>query len=130
MSPDEWTSGRLNDLAAQVRLVAALSTQVATHQVKIDGVESDIDRLTTVQREAFAELHRILQKFDEECDRKVQRLEKAIKDQGVSLDRKIDTQADKIEQQARDRQWSPMVKAALFAPLLGSLGTALAVVLK
>lgn len=108
MTPEnEWTTGRINDLAAQVRTVASVVTLVATHDVKIDAHSEDILALRENQREAVKEFRDTLVAFDKACEKKVERLEAAI----------------------GTRRWSPMAIVGLVAAITSPAGVALAAVL-
>lgn len=142
MTPlDRWSDDRLNerfrdlsdryeDLRGQVRTVASLTTLVATHDAKIDGAADDIAALRQLARDSTREYKEMLAGFDRTCEAKVSRLEKAIVEQGKTLDRKIDAQADKIEEHAKAREWSPAVKVALIGAVFGPLMGAIALVLQ
>ncbi len=68
MTLDDWNDRRLDDLAAQVRVVAALATQVATNSANITGHDDDISRLGSmleqVGRECAENARRVEAKID------------------------------------------------------------------
>lgn len=101
MSPDEWGKDRLDDLAYQVRTVASLTTLVATHDAKIDGLGDDIDALREAHREFVTDSRRALESWNQACDRKVTRLES-----------KIDEQARLVQA----NKWTPTQWAAILGP--------------
>ncbi len=103
--------------------MAALTSQVVTHDAKIDGHDDDIKALREVHREAVQEFRGLLRDFDVSCERKVSELKVSIDAQG----RKIDEQGKKVDE-VSTRRWTPADKVALWAPLVGSIGVVLAVV--
>lgn len=118
MTPDEWPDRRLDDLAAQVRMVASLSTLVATHDAKIDGQGEEIDAIREMLREAVVRVEKAMDAISVECDRNSSRVEK-----------KVDRQAEKIEQLTVAQRWTPTQWAAVLGPALTALIGAVALVL-
>lgn len=118
MSPgDEWNDKRLDDLAHQVRVVAALTTLVATHDAKIDGLFDDVQAIVAARDKNMARYDKSLEELRDEhraavrawseaCDKKVDRLEA-----------KIDAQA----QAAQANKWSPTQWAAVLGPTMAAL---------
>lgn len=100
MSPEEWNDRRLDDLAAQVRVVGALATQVATNSANITGHDDDIRRLA-----------RMLEQVGEVCEAHAGRVER------------------KLDEQAKAREWTLVAKLTLFSALFGPFAAALIVVL-
>ena len=99
MGPDRWSDDRLDDLAAQVRFVGSLTTQVATHHAQIDGLTDDVA--------ATREQH----------GKDLGRIEKAI----IEI-------RDECRAQAKANAWTPVVKAAVIGPTMASLIAAVALI--
>jgi hypothetical protein len=111
VSPDEWGKERLDDLAYQVRTVAALTTLVATHDAKIDGLGDDVEALRTAHREFVADSREALRIWSEACDKKIQRIEA------------------RLDRDRASHEWTLSAKLTLFAALFGPLLGALVIVL-
>lgn len=45
MVGDRWSDDRLDDLAHQVRVISSMTTQLATHDAKIDGLVERVHNL-------------------------------------------------------------------------------------
>lgn len=117
MSPDEWGKDRLDDLAHQVRVVAALGGIVSAHTAQIDALKDDDtkrDRLRDAniaryekRLEDLRDEHRdAVRKWSEACDAKVARLERKIDEQAV---------------RAQANRWTPTQWAAVLGPTLAAL---------
>ena len=95
MTLEEWNDRRLDDLAAQVRVMAALATQVATNSANITGHDDDIARLG-----------RMLEQVGRVCEEHTNRIEKKIDDQA---------------KMALANKWTPTQWAAILGPTLVAL---------
>lgn len=111
VTPDEWNDRRLDDLAAQVRVVASLATQVATHTAKIDGADDDIKALREMLRDFVTESRKVLVAFNATCETRVQRVEM------------------KVDELTRAQRWTPAQWAAIVGPALTALIGAAALVI-
>ncbi len=105
MSPDDWTDGRLDDLAAQVRALAAVSTLVATHAAKIDGVEDDVKALRDMHRDFVTESRKVLEAFNVSCETRVARVER------------------KVDELTRAQRWTPGQLALVIAPTIAAVAS-------
>ena len=114
MVPERWSDDRLDDLSHQVRVVASLTTLVATHTAKIDGLGDDVEAIQVAHREFVADSRDALAAWSRACDIKVDRLE-----------RKIDAQAER----AQASRWTPTQWVAVLGPTLSALIAAAAVLL-
>lgn len=109
MSPrDEWTDRRLDDLATKVDLMATAVNHVARHAVKIDTLEDDIREGKGTRREDVARFEAALTQIAKTCEDNTRRVEA-----------KIDGQ-----------RWSPTLKVAAGAAVLGPVATIAAVLLQ
>jgi hypothetical protein len=102
MTLEEWNDRRLDDLAGQVRVVAALATQVATNSANITGHDDDIARLG-----------RMLEGVSKACEDHVDRIEKKLDEQAKSS-------------QANRTAW---ITAAIGPGLVALIGIAAALIL-
>lgn len=118
MTPERWSDDRLDDLASQVRFVASLATQVATHHAEISGHEDDLKNVREAQREAMTRMERTLEVIGKTCEDHTRRVEV-----------KVDTQAKKIETLTAAQRWTPTQWAAILGPTLTALIGAAALVL-
>ncbi len=114
MVPERWSDDRLDDLAQQVRVVASLSTLVATHHAKIDGLDDSVKAGDAAHRQFVADSRASLVAWSEACDKKVSRLE-----------HKIDAQAER----AQANKWTPVQWAAILGPTSAALIGAVALLL-
>lgn len=106
MTTDKWSDERLDDLATQVRFVATLATQVATHHAEISGLDDDVKGLRDALREAMARMEASLIAVGKTCEEHTRRVE-----------RKIDEQATA----AAANKWTPTQWVAILGPTLVAL---------
>ncbi len=59
-------------------MVASLSTLVATHDAKIDGLGDDVRGLRELHREMLVEMRATLATYNAECEKKIVRVEAKI----------------------------------------------------
>lgn len=125
MSPaDEWGKDRLDDLASQVRMVASVTTLVATHDAKIDAI---IDDVRSIERMRDANVTRFEKRLDElavEQRKAVKEWSRACSEQVARLEAKIDAQV--LAQQAN--RWTPTQWAAVLGPTFAALIAAVALI--
>ena len=110
MSPEEWPTSRLDDLAAQVRVIASLTTLVATHTTKIDGLDDDVDALRELHREFVRDSKAMLEQINRTCETRVNRVEV------------------KVDELTRAQRWTPAQWSAILGPTLVALIGAVALV--
>ncbi len=108
MTPDAWTDERIGDLATKVELMATAVTHVARHAVKLDNLEEDIRESKESRREDREAMKAALTAIAATCEANTRRVE------------------DKIDAQ----RWSPMLKVAAAAAVLGPAATIAAVLLQ
>ena len=118
MTPDKWTDERLDDLAQQVRMVAAVTGQVVTHDAKISGVEDDVRAIRESMRDAVQDTGRALVAIGQECEKN-----------SVRVERKVDTLAADMKDRSKAQEWTLATKLTLFSALFGPMAAALIVVL-
>ncbi len=116
MTADDWPNSRLDDLAAQVRMMAALATQVATHHAEISGHDDDIAAVRSAQAEALARTERMLSAIGESCERHTEAVRKEVRAQGA----KIDKQNEKLDALSSSRrftsaQYTTMITTGMLA---------------
>ncbi len=123
MTLEEWNDRRLDDLAQQVRVVAALTAQVVTHDAKIDGLEDDVERGRRSIAETADQFQRALEAFDKSCDAKVSRLERALqKHEDSTAKESVKREAaekelrDEIGELAKASRWTPTQWVAIIGP--------------
>ncbi|MBA3583416.1 MAG: hypothetical protein H0W36_02605 [Gemmatimonadetes bacterium] len=63
-----WNDGRLDDLADQVRIVAALGTMVARHDSKIDQSEDDRIEMRSTLEKLESRMARDIARVAKECE--------------------------------------------------------------
>jgi hypothetical protein len=123
MSPgDAWSDGRLDELAAQVRVFAAMTAQVATHEAKIDGLTDDVRMDRKIRDENIVRFERLIRDVRDENRAAVEKWSDAC-------DAKIEKLAKRMDEQAAARQWTLASKLTLFGVLFGPLFTSLVLVL-
>lgn len=64
----KWNDERLDDLAGQVRVVAALGTVVARHDAKLDQASDDRKQLRTTLAALEARMAREISRVAKECE--------------------------------------------------------------
>lgn len=127
MTPDEQArdAQRIDGLLTSY---GELLREVGEHDVTIRAHGEGISHLRDAQREAVKDFQRVLTEFDASCDRKVARVETAFVDFSKAMRAENDALARKIDEQAKARQWTPMVKAAVLGPTCASIIAAVALV--
>lgn len=120
MVPEHWNDGRLDDLAYQVKVISGVAGTVATHTAQIDALEDGNDANRQALRDAIIEFRRSLEAFDVACDRKVERLEKAITSQQAAWERQR-------EQDIEALRWSKGQWLAAASPIVALLALVVAV---
>lgn len=65
---NKWPDDRLDDLASQVRTVAALSTIVSAHDVKIDLAADEREGIRDWLKDVEARLMREIGRVQKECE--------------------------------------------------------------
>lgn len=118
MTTDKWPNERLDDLATQVRLVASLTTQVATHHAEISGHDDDIRALRQAQAEAIAKTERMLETIGQTCERHTSVVRQEVREQAVEI-RKL----------TAAQRWTPAQWSAILGPTLVALIGAVALIL-
>jgi hypothetical protein len=115
---EEWNDRRLDDLAAQVRFVASLATQVATHHAELSGLDDDVKALREAQREAIARMEVALLEVGKTCEKHTEAVRLDVREQGLEI-RKLTVA----------QRWTPTQWAAILGPTLTALIGAAALVL-
>ncbi len=78
MTPDEWNDRRLDDLAHQVRVVAALSTQVATQHADLSNLKDDVLEQRRAHEDAVRQFREALATIAKTCEEGTRRVEARI----------------------------------------------------
>jgi hypothetical protein len=118
MTPDEWPNRRLDDLATQVRMMAALATQVATHEAKISGHDDDVAALAKALSDAQARTERMLEGIGQTCERHTS----VVRDEVRKL-------GEKTDELAGAQKFTSAQKTTMITTGIAALATLVATVL-
>lgn len=127
MTPDEWSNRRLDDLARQTQgLLAsygALMQAVARLDERQDAADRERSEMRAVVELAAREFRQGLAEFDRSCTAKVNEVGRKVE---------LSAQATRkdIRDEIRERQWTPMAKAAPYAATIAAIGAFAAALLK
>lgn len=118
MSPEKWSDERLDDLAYQVRAVAAVAAQVATHHAEISGLKDDDLAMREALREAMSRMEKALGSVARTCEDHTTAVRMDVREQNAEI-RKL----------TAAQRWTPTQWAAILGPTLTALIGAAALVL-
>lgn len=116
--PERWSDDRLDDLASQVRFVASLVTQVATHDAELTGLDDDVRALREAVRDGSVRTEVALTGVAKACEDQTSAVRLEVRDQAAELRRLTVAQ-----------RWTPTQWAAILGPALTALIGAAALVL-
>lgn len=98
---------RFDDLAAQVRMMATLATQVATHHAEISGHDDDIAALWRAQAEGWARAEKMLEGIGKSCERHTEAVQVEVRKQGDKIDRLA------ASRRFTSAQWTTMITTGI-----------------